>query len=189
MADTAGRLKAFYRRRTIPPRVVALALFSSPRLPRQGVGRAAHSTDGRLRRHGGPGRGDELMHVDIHEPARDEGLMCTHLHQKTGRTQPPPRCATGSHTGSPLMLAGTMGAPAFVLHRHGEALVNKPSVGGWPSKRASLYQPLAEVASATNEWLRELALASLEFPPAGQRPHPHEVELGPCPDRPLTAAL
>ncbi|MEJ5990891.1 alpha/beta fold hydrolase [Ramlibacter sp. PS3R-8] len=160
-----GGLKACYTQAHHPvDDVVALAMFSSPRLPDDKVWDwAAHQQlMARCEDMVARGRGQELMHVDMptNTPAM-KGLMCyaTYIN-KYG-----PDAATTA-----LRYADRIRVPAFLLAGDHEkpqlsfsidmeaALVNAPSVRRVAVEDCDhIYtNRIEQVASATNEWLHGL---------------------------------
>lgn len=160
-----GGLKAAYTQAHFPGEdVVALAMFSSPRLPDEKVWDwAAHEQLlARCRDMVAQGRGEELMHVDMptNTPAM-KGLMCyaTYLN-KYG-----PDAATTA-----LRYADRIRVPTFLLAGEHEkpqlsfsidmeqALVNAPSVRRVMVEGCDhIYTGRHEqVADAANAWLAEL---------------------------------
>ncbi|WP_332824028.1 alpha/beta hydrolase [Ramlibacter sp.] len=161
-----GGLKACYTQAHHPvDDVVALAMFSSPRLPDDKVWDwAAHQQlMARCADMVAQGRGDELMHVDMptNTPAM-KGLMspATYIN-KYG-----PNAATTA-----LRYADRIRVPTFLLAGDHEkpqlsfsidmeaALVNAPSVRRVVIEDCDhVYtNRLEQVASATDDWLRELS--------------------------------
>jgi len=161
-----GGLKAAYTQAHFPGAdVMALAMFSSPRLPDEQVWDwpAHEALLARCRESIGQGRGDELMHVDMptNTPAM-KGLMC----YRTYLNKYGPGAATTA-----LRYADRIRVPTFLMAGESEkpqlsfsvdmekALVNAASVSRTVIEGADhIYTGKHEaVAEAAHAWLAQLA--------------------------------